>query len=217
VYGGVPAAERHAERRERLMAAALELLGTEGWSATTVRGVCAHAKLTPRFFYESFADLDALVLAVFDDLVAETTGTVLGAVAVAVQEDPDDRQAHARAAIGTLGRELISDPRRARILFVEALGNEALARRRLEALRMVADVIAAQGRSSYRTPPQEDGFVALTSTLLAGGLAELLIVWLDGGLDISREQLVEDCVALFVATGDSASQIVAARAGTRAG
>jgi len=216
VYGGVPAAERHAERRERLMASAFELLGTEGWSATTVRGVCAHAKLTPRFFYESFRDLDELVLAVFDELVAATTGDVLGAVAAAIEADPDDHEAHARAAIGTVVEQLTSDPRKARVLFVEALGNEALARRRLEALRTLADVIAAQARISYRPPPQEDGFVALTSTLLAGGLAELLIVWLDGGLDLSREQLVEDCVALFVATGDSAARIAGARAAARA-
>lgn len=215
VYGGVPAAERHAERREHLMASAFELLGTEGWSATTVRGVCAHARLTPRFFYESFADLDALVLAVFDELVAETTQTVLTAIAAAVEAEPDDREAHARAAIGTLVRELSGDPRRARVLFVEALGSEPLARRRLDALRMLADVIAVQARVSYRPPPQEDGFVALTSTLLAGGLAELLIVWLDGGLDVSREQLIEDCVALFVATGESAARIAGARAAAR--
>ena len=130
VYGGVSAAERRAERRAKLMAAALELLGTEGMGRYPVRAVCIQARLTPRFFYESFPDLDALAVAVFDDVVEDTTSHVLVAVADAVRDAPEDRRAQARAAIGTVVSDLTDDPRRARIVFVEALGNEALARRR---------------------------------------------------------------------------------------
>lgn len=207
VYAGVPAAERHADRRARLMAAAFELLGTRGWSATTVRAVCAEAKLTPRYFYESFSDLDELVVAVFDELVQQTTSRVLQAVNVSVGLHPDDRSAHARAAIGTLVGELTDDPRRARLLFAEALGNEALARRRQAAMRSSAAIIAAQARASYRTSAEHERLVEVTATMLAGGLAELMLVWLDGGLRASREQLIDDCVKLFVITGDGVAAI----------
>ena len=60
---------RRAERRELLVDAAFELLGTDGWNGTTVRGVCQAAHLNPRYFYESFDGLESLLLAVFDDLM----------------------------------------------------------------------------------------------------------------------------------------------------
>ena len=208
VYRGVPADERRAERRARLMAAALDIMGTQGWSATTVRGVCQRAKLTPRFFYESFPDLEALAVAVFDDIVTAATARVIEAMAQA----PDDIEAKARAAIGTFVREVIDDPRRARVAFREALGSEPLMQRRLDTMRAMANLIADQARVSYNLPPGADPFVDLTAALLAGGLAELLIVWLEGDLPLGREQLVEDCVALSVAMGESAVEIARTRA-----
>lgn len=212
VYAGVPAHERHAERRARLMASAFHLLGTEGWSGTTVRAVCAHARLTPRFFYESFPDLDALVVAVYDDVSEQTTRRVLAAVAAAIERAPEDRGAQAHAAIATLVHDLTEDPRRARVVFVEALGNEALARRRLASMRGLAQLIALHGRASFSSTPDDDGLVEVTSALLAGGIAELLIVWLDGGLAVTREELVDDCAELLVAVGESAARIAARRA-----
>jgi AcrR family transcriptional regulator len=211
VYRGIPADQRRAERRARLMDAALDIMGTQGWSATTVRGVCQHARLTPRFFYESFSDLEALAVAVFDDIVASATANVIEAMAAA----PDDMEAKARAAIGTFVRDVLDDPRRARVAFREALGSEPLMQRRLATMRMMADLIATQARASYKLPATTDPFVDLTAALLAGGMAELLIVWLEGDLPLDREQLVEDCVALSVAMAESAAEIARKRARKR--
>jgi AcrR family transcriptional regulator len=208
VYRGVPAEQRHAERRRRLMDAALEIMGTQGWSHTTVRGVCKQANLTPRFFYESFEDLDALAVAVLDDIIAGATERLVEAIAAAPPKPADQ----ARAAIGSFVRDLTDDPRRARVAFVEALGSEPMMRRRLRAMRDVAGLIAAYGRLTYQPPAEADTLVELTAALMAGGVAELLITWQDGGLDISREQLIEDCAELFVAVGDSAARIGRKRA-----
>lgn len=211
-YRGVSAEDRRAERRRRLMDAALDLMGTDGWSATTVRGVCAKARLTPRFFYESFADRDALAVAVFDEIVEAATTRMLAALAAA-PETPEEKM---RAVLDAFVRELTDDPRRARIAFQEALGSEPLARRRLEVMRTYAQMFAAQSRIAYRTPPEADAFVDLTAAIFAGGMAELLITWTQGGLSHTREELVEDCVALFVAAGETASQVARARARNRA-
>ena len=43
-------ADRRAERRELLLDAAFDLLGTAGWSATTVRSVVERSALNPRYF-----------------------------------------------------------------------------------------------------------------------------------------------------------------------
>jgi AcrR family transcriptional regulator len=199
IYGGVSAQQRRAARREQLLDAAYNLLGTDGWQATTVRAVCRRARLTPRYFYESFADLDALVVAVFDRIVAELIQVVLAAVAGA----PDDAHAKARAAIGGFIRHLTDDPRRAQIVFSEAQGSEALARRRFETLHAFARLIAEQGRAFYGIRDQ-DRLADTTAYLLAGGMAELLLAWRDGTIASTVEDLIDDCTALFVATGEAA-------------
>lgn len=201
VYGGQSAAQRQTERRSQLLDAGLELIGTRGWSATTVRGVCTEAGLTSRFFYESFEDLDALAVAVFDDVVEDAVTRVLAAVAAAA-ENP---RAKARAAIDTFVRALTDDPRRARVAFVEALGSEPLLQRRLATMTVFAELIATQARASYAPAAREEPLVDLTARLLAGGLAELLISWLGGEIKVDRDQLIDDCVDLFVATAESAA------------
>jgi AcrR family transcriptional regulator len=208
VYGGISAGERIEARRERLMDAALELMGTEGWSGTSVRAVCRQAGLTPRFFYESFDDLDALAVAVFDDITLRVTAAILESVRDAAAEPA----AQARAAIATFVDQLTQDPRRARVAFAEALGSEALARRRLQAMRAMARLIADHGRLAYGAPPQADTLVEITASLLAGGLAELLIAWLDGSIEATRDELVADCAALFMVTAEGAAAIGRQRA-----
>jgi AcrR family transcriptional regulator len=208
VYGGKTADDRVLERRRRLMAAALELIGTEGWAATSVRGVCRHAGLTPRFFYESFTDLDALAVAVFDDIAVNATAAILEAVGAA----PPEPGAQARAAIATFVDELTRDPRRARVAFAEALGSEALARRRLQAMRAMAELIADHGRRAYGSVPAADRLVDVTAALLAGGIAELLIAWLDGAIVATRDELVSDCTALFMITAEGAAMLGRRRA-----
>lgn len=207
VYRGVPAHERQAARRERLLDAALDLLGTEGAQATTVRAVCRHARLTPRFFYESFDDLDALLVAVFDRVVAQATQRMLEALAAA----GPDRDARARAAIGAFVDALTDDPRHARVACQEALGNEPLMRRRLEVVRAMAELVVAEAQAEFRPPRDAQPMVQLTATVLVGGLAEVLITWLDGGLEQDRDQLVDDFAALFVATGEAAAAVAAGR------
>lgn len=212
-YRGATAEDRAAERRERLMQTGLELLGTEGSSGTTVRSVCAHARLNPRYFYESFADLDALVLAVFDAVAADTTRAILAAAATGSPEDP---RAAARAAIGTFVRHVTDDPRVARVLFAEALGNEKLARRRLDAMHAMWRILARFARSFYGREQDTDPIGDVAAALLVGGMTELLIAWLDGRLALTREQLIEDVAELFVITGEGALAIAERRARTGA-
>src|SRR3954447_8617541 len=211
VYGGGSAGERVEVRRQRLMDAALELMGTEGWAGTSVRAICREAGLTPRFFYESFDDLDALAVAVFDDISVRATAAILEAV----RDAPDEPAAQANAAIATFVDQVTQDPRRARVVFAEALGNEALARRRLQAMRAMAKLIADHGRLADGAAPGADTLVEITASLLAGGLAELLIAWLDGAIDATRDQLVADCAALFMVTAEGAAAIGRRRATSR--
>ena len=82
-WAGIPAEDRRAARRARLLDTTFDLLGTDGWSATTVRGVCQAAQLNPRYFYESFADLDALFVAVYERTVEQLAVAMATAVEAA--------------------------------------------------------------------------------------------------------------------------------------
>lgn len=82
-YRGVRAADRLAERRERLLGAGLDLLGAQELTELTVRGVCSRAGVASRYFYESFADKDEFVAAVFDWVVDDLAASIQAAVAAA--------------------------------------------------------------------------------------------------------------------------------------
>jgi AcrR family transcriptional regulator len=207
VYAGRSASERKAQRRERLLEAGLELAGTGGGAALTVRGACEHAGLTARYFYESFSDREALLIAVFDQIAGEAAVSVLAAVGAA----GETAEEKARAAIAAFVELVAEDPRKARVLFVEAPDSAALMERRLATVRVFADLVAGQGRDFYEVTAGEDALVATTATMLAGGLAQTLLSWLDGTLQSTREELVEHCALLFVATGEAAVAVARGR------
>jgi len=185
-WAGVSAEDRKAERRTLLLDAALELLGTEGWAGTTVRGVCQTAQLNPRYFYESFDDLDALACALHDRLLEELRAAVEAEVAAA----DDDPVAKTRAVVSATARFVDEDRRRARVIYVEALGNEAVNRRRIEAAHALTRLMA--------------GAVGpVAASMLVGGFSEVLVAWLDGRIPGSRERLVEETTTLFLAVGEA--------------
>jgi AcrR family transcriptional regulator len=212
-YRGASAEERRAARRQQLVEAAFDLLGRGGWRETTVRGVCDAARLNPRYFYESFADLDELVGAAFERELGGTMEHIL----TAFDEAPEDARAKARAVIGAAVVHLTEDPRRARVLFMEALGNDALARRRLETMHAVAQLVAATAREFYGRASDDHPIAELTGAMLVGGLVESVIAWLDGRLAIEREQLIDDIADLWVVAGEGALTIADGRAGAKGG
>ncbi|MGK8522115.1 TetR/AcrR family transcriptional regulator [Nocardia asteroides] len=185
-YRGASTAERREDRRRRLLDAALDIIGTQGLSALTVRGVCEQAKVGPRFFYEAFPDLDTLASGVLFEIQQAALDRARAAIAETTGP-PGDR---IRAGVAALIVELTDDPRRAKVAFAQTYGNEALMRSRFAGMRQVADVIIEQTRLVLELPEGQDTAIAATSQLITGGAAELVMVWLDGGLDVDRDGLI---------------------------
>ncbi|HLT69526.1 MAG TPA: TetR/AcrR family transcriptional regulator [Acidimicrobiales bacterium] len=206
-WAGVPHDRRRAERRTLLLDAAFDLLGTVGWAGTTVRAVCRAAELNPRYFYESFDDLESLAVAVYDRLVRELTDGVRRAVAAA----PDDPRAQARAAIDHIVTFVDEDRRRARILYVEALGSEALNRRRIATGHELVAAVEQYAVERHGPPPTGEQIGRIGAAILVGGMAELVVAWLDGRIPVERDQLVDDATALFLAMADEGVRVAARR------
>lgn len=191
-WAGVPAADRVSARRALLLDAALDLLGTEGWSGTSVRAVCHAARLNPRYFYESFTDLDELVIALYDQLIADLREQVTEAV-----ENAGDSPL--RALVETTVEFIDADHRRGRVLYVEALGNEKLNRRRVETGFIIAGHV-----QSARGDGTDDQLSMITASILVGGFSELLLAWLNGIITVSKPELVDAAAQLFTAMTSTA-------------
>lgn len=206
-WRGVEPDTRTAERRGRLVDAAIALLSTEGLGGTTVRAVCATSGLHNRYFYESFEDIDALLVAVFDQL-AEAFLTHITAAADQAGEDPKARlRAVMDAAVAVVEdqRDLV------RILTVEAAGSDALNRRRIAMLHHIAEMIEADAYRSYGKPPPGERIGAVSARFMAGGLAELMVAWVEGELPGSARELADDAVEVVTAFSDSSRAVAAAR------
>lgn len=205
-YAGADADQRRVRRRADLVAAGLDLFGTEGYAAVSVKRICDHAGLTQRYFYESFTDRPALLEAVYADCVTVARAATTNAAAEFTGADqpsgiaPDDVPAVARATLGAFVRVLADDPRRARVMLVEVVGvNEELERIRLAAIHGWADLIVtlAVGKGSAAQRQR------LAAIGLVGAVTQLLVDWYTTSSDAATlfdlDAVVDVSVDLFVA------------------
>lgn len=177
-----------------MLDAGLGQFGTSGYARTTIEGLCAGAGVTPRHFYEEFGGREALLVAVFDEVV----GWVNEAVAAALAAAPDDPVARVRAGLGAFLHAMLDDPRRARVACVEIVGvsREVEAHRRavLHAFaRLITDEAQrlSEGRADFSLP----------ALALVGGINELVVEWVVGAERLPIDTLADEITRLFVAVG----------------
>jgi len=190
-WAGVSAADRQAERRTLLVRAAFALFGDGGEAAVSVRSVCRAAELNTRYFYESFADTDALLGAVYDEVALE-----LGGILTTTMTSNRDERARLRAGIRAVLDFSSADPRRGKILFTEARTNPVLAARRAVAQDHVRELVLDEQR---RTEPQSDRVATeVGAAMYAGAMAELAQQWLAGTLGDDVDAVVAHAVRLLL-------------------
>lgn len=121
-YGGIDLNARKAQRREAFLQAGLNLFGTQGYRQATVRQVCREARLTDRYFYESFETLEDLLLAVYHREFDRLQHALVPALMASLQ---------ARRPIDGIRQglelvfDMVEDQRVARVCWLEVLGVSA--------------------------------------------------------------------------------------------
>jgi AcrR family transcriptional regulator len=105
------------ERRARILAATAELVGEQGYHATTLDQIVRHAHVGWPAFYKRFADKEAAFLA----LVEERFGAVLRSAEEAAARHPEPWPASVAAALDRVLAAIAADPVTARACLVEAL------------------------------------------------------------------------------------------------
>ncbi|MGE2718360.1 TetR/AcrR family transcriptional regulator [Mycolicibacterium celeriflavum] len=188
-WAGVPLTDRRAERRAQLIDAAFRLFGEGGEAALSVRSVCRECGLNTRYFYESFADTDDLLGAVYDQVSAQLAEAVEAAMAQA----GDSLRARTRAGIAAVLGFSSEDPRRGRVLFTDARSNPVLAARRAATQDLLREGVLTEG---WRLQPDTDSIAALVgAAMYTGAMAELAQQWLAGRLGTDLDAVVEHAVS----------------------
>lgn len=186
-YGGITAQERQSQRRDRLLSAAFDVFGTQGYSGATMRLICAQARLTERYFYECFDGLETIFRVVHEQLTKELVMLIVTSLPNDTSGDP---VALARGGLRVFFEYIKADPRRARILLIDAMSmgltNPQVADSRAS---WYADLLHQRLQARYGTLPAD-----LEVKLVASGFLGLVIhtasVWAQHGFDTSVDSMV---------------------------
>jgi AcrR family transcriptional regulator len=190
-YRGVEAADRLATRRSKLLGAGLDLLGADRQDAAelTVRGICRRAGLAARYFYESFADKDEFVAAVFDWVIADLAATTQAEVAAAPPEE------QTRAGMANVVRIIGGDPRVGRLLFSAQLANAVLVRKRVQSNALFAMLSGRHVENALHVP--ENDRIKAAAHFVVGGVAQTISAWLAGAVRLDPDQLIDQLASLL--------------------
>jgi AcrR family transcriptional regulator len=196
-YRGVGPDERRAQRRRRLIEAAVAVYGEGGYRQATVKGVCAAAGLTERYFYESFANSEELLIASFNAV----TFSVLKEVTRAAHAAGRSRKARGHAMLSAYFSALQRDPRSARVFLVEIRGVSRAVDTAFDmALREIGHQVAR-----IMAPPSMQRDELLQAGVI-GGVIHIALRWIEQGYQPSLEEATQTALRLGLVLG---------RAGTR--
>ncbi|WP_172800507.1 TetR/AcrR family transcriptional regulator [Mycobacterium sp. IS-1496] len=207
-YGGHSADVRRSRRRARLVDAAMEAMAHNQWRSATVGKLCTAAGLNKRYFYENFADLDALSAAVVDDVAENVRAATVQAADAAAEES---LEARAFAAVTAAVHALVDDPRRARILLGGVPASAELHAHRAAVMHHLTEVLIDNGRSVHGVELESDPLARVAPAFIVGGTADAILAFVDGRTGLTRDEFVAQLTTLWLITGNGAAQVARAR------
>lgn len=193
-FRGLEADQRQAERRQKIIDAGIECFGRNGFHVTTVRQICAEARLTERYFYESFRNLEALFAATYERVAQQLRDRIVAAIIAG----PRDISAMAHAGLHAMFESIQRDPRMARILFVDVFSVSAevehASRRTTQSF---ADLVKQMVESLLPETSRAGLDPGLISTALVGASINVAIHWSLQGYREPLETVVHNCAVLY--------------------
>jgi AcrR family transcriptional regulator len=199
-YRGAGPRQRQDERRARLVDAAVEVFGTTGYRSATVDRVCAVAGLTKRYFYESFDDSEALLLAAYRHSIDELHASM---VAGATAGAPDDLDAMVHGGLVAFFGTIDADPRLARVAFFEILGiSEKVDAAYQTAIQRFVDTLLTLAEPAFAASalPRKDR-VALAEGIV-GAVLMIAQHWVVSGRSRPRAAVVRSAHTIVTAVLD---------------
>jgi AcrR family transcriptional regulator len=184
------------QRRQQVLAAALDVFSTAGYHAASMDDIAVHAGVSKPVLYQHFPGKLDLYLAILDAGIDE-----LMAVAEAALSGTTDNATRVRAMVNAYFA-FVEDPGGAfRLVFESDMANDPEVRARVDASDL------AMARLSARVIAEDTGLSEEQALLLASGLQGLVHVaarrWLRGGADQSSREEAADLVTSLAWRGIS--------------
>ncbi len=194
-FRGQSSDERKAERRARFIEAGVRVFGTKGFHAATVREICGTAKLTERYFYESFENMSQLFVAVFASVNLALKNRVVQAMMTGGREPLALIEAYLLAYFGFI-RE---DPVRSKIIGFEALAVNAEVRVHVErAIEDYANTVRGFMSMMFPTLLSDPRLNAeLVSHGMVGANIYIAERWAREGFKTPIEQVIEGNMLIY--------------------
>jgi AcrR family transcriptional regulator len=191
-YGGRSAGERRAERRERLLRAGLDLFGTVGYAAASIEKLCTEAGVSTRNFYEEFTSREDLLMALHNRILEQAYQAVVGAL-----EDASDIPLRERFALAVRAfvTTTASDPRWARLSYVEVIGvSNVVERHRLAWRGRWAAFLVSEAKRVVERGEADDRDFELGAVALIGAVNELVHHWSLSGSKRTLDDVIAEIV-----------------------
>jgi len=186
-YRGVSTEQRRAERRAKLIAAAIAVYGERGYRNATVKAVCEAAGLTERYFYESFENSEALLVASFNAV----TYAVFDEITAAARAAGRGRVSRGRAMLDAYFGALQRSPDAARVYLVEIRGVSREVDKAFDsALRAIGEVVLRE-MAPGGSPSDE-----LLQAGVVGGVMHIALRWIDAGYQPPLADVTEAALRL---------------------
>ncbi|MFV5312176.1 TetR/AcrR family transcriptional regulator [Acinetobacter schindleri] len=202
-FKGLSMAERQQVRREKLIEAGIQAYGTHGFFSVTVKDICTEAKLTERYFYESFKKSEHLFQTIFLKLIDELQQNVMQAM----MQASSDPKKMIEAGLTALLTTLRDNPRMARIIYIDAmlvqeLHNQATIHETMGRFDRMIQAFVMLMMPNLSRSAQE---ISLVSTGLNGYVTQIAIRWVMSGFKQSMEEVLSSCSIVFLALFESFS------------
>jgi len=197
MYRGVDTEQRRAERRERLLEAALDEFTSRGYHKTKIADLCARAGVSTRNFYEKFASKEALLLELhthINTMAMKRMLPVLDSLADA------DALTRITTLVDAFVEAVTSDPRFPRLNYVEAPGiSQAMERQHRDWYQRYVDFITAEcdRAAAAGLAPVRD--YRLTAIALVGAVAGLVREWQAHEPPLPAEAVATEIREIFIA------------------
>lgn len=190
IYAKKSATDRAQERHERLLEAGLQLFATQGYAQTTIEALCSEAKVTTRHFYQSFQGREALLLAVYNQMVGELQIGLLSAI----QAEHQNMQEKIQQVIQALVTHYLTDTRRAQIGVLEVVGASAtVEQRRREVIHRIVNYVQVFLNTVMQEKKIPERNYYWLAVAMVGGINEMMAEWLMNR-SISLEELVQEII-----------------------
>lgn len=190
-----------AQRRTRLIDAALELFGTQGYAATSIERLCTEANVSTRSFYEDMGSREALLIALVDRITKRAVARASETLAHNANDPLAKRVAEGFRAYLEV---TCADRRSARVCYVEVVGvSPAVEEWRRKQRRLLSALLIAEAERAVErgeTKRRRFDLFALAVLGTVNSLAQELVQSTQPDVRISLDDICEE-IAYVVNSG----------------